>query len=263
MDKIRVITAMAAYSCSDAFMKLQLDHYSLAQSNAIRASVRVIFLVLSRPNLNFGQPKLHILYWLLALIRTFSFIYAVKYVPLPIISIITYSSSIFTLLISKLILGESIKFQKYISVLLCSLGIWLALGWEETDLLGLIVTIIGSVITSIDKLLIRKLSQTSSSSSIILGSNLFLIVCSLFWPESWIWPSLIDFGIFVCAGMFALGAQILNTKALSNSTGATLAPYYYTIFVFGTLNNWVITLTIPSVQICVGMFLVIVGSFLG
>lgn len=256
------MAAMAAYSFSDTLMKLLLHRYSLNQSNVLRAIFRVGFLLLSRPTIKFTFPRQHLIYWVLALARTYCFIYAIKTVPLATISIISYSSSIITLAISKVILRESIPTSKVVGVALCTIGILIALGFDNSvDWLGLAAAIMGSLITSIDKILVTRLSQHSSRDAIILGSNCFLLICGSATGANWEPVDSYDLGIFALAGIFALLAQLLNTQALSKSTGAYLSPYYYTIFIFGTLNDSLFQGTWISIRTLCGIFFVLVASF--
>lgn len=261
MDELYVVSAMLSYSCSDAIMRVLMNTYNIYTSNTIRAIIRLVLVLPSIRSIRLYNIKLHLVYWILSLMRTYCFMYAIKHVEIPTIAIINYSCSIFTLIMFS-ILSNSTTRKQYISVLMCIISLYVGLQPKfEANSIDLLITMLGGLVTSMDKFLVHKLLITNSITTMTVASNLFMIVSSISVMSIEI-PNMKDLCVFVVAGILGLSGQILSTKALKNGNHSKLAPYYYSIFIFGISIEFILYGFIPSIRVVFAIVMILIAIFI-
>jgi drug/metabolite transporter (DMT)-like permease len=114
-------------------------------------------------------------------------------------------------------------------------------------MLNVAITTLGGLVTSVDKFLLQRLLKNNNITTITTGSNLFMIVTSGIFTSIEM-PCLNDLVVFIVAGVLGLVGQVFSTKATRLGNHSQLAPYYYSIFIFGVGIECLIHGNLPSLR---------------
>ena len=235
------------YAVSDGIMKFLVPVYGVHQIAFLRTFFRFVpfcFLALYlRTNpLKTSHIGENILRAILASCATYGFIAAYKFSPMTDVIVIAYTSSIFVLPLSVLILKEKFTAQNLIAVLLGFGGVILIFypGCPmshtsqiiDTMQFGLIFALIASLSTALNHVIIRRLALTDSELTIIFYHHLCLLITSLcFGKVEFHHISTKYLGLILIGGLLGAMAQYCTIHAHKLLKCVDLAPITYLIFI--------------------------------
>lgn len=263
-----MIGGLALYALSDAFIKQLMGTYSVPQTSFLRALSRLIpllFAILMQGGVKkifvTQYPSRHLIRLGVNLAYTYSFMYAFSVASLTTIYTLSYTSSFFMILLSALILKESIGKEKWIAVGVGMVGVIIAMrpGANVFEMAALVV-LLGTFLGSLNKILMRRLAATEHSLAIAIYPNVAMILVTFpFLISRWQPLSLHDGGFFAIVGLITAAGQYAIVQSLRFAQGSTLAPTDYSSFF------WVVTLDFlwwaktPDIYTLIGAA-IIVGS---
>jgi drug/metabolite transporter (DMT)-like permease len=129
--------------------------------------------------------------------------------------------------------------------------------------LGYSVAALGGFFGALSTMLVRQLSATEPSTTIVLWQALLMTgMTGLALPFVWITPSLGDLGLLVLMGLIGGVGQVLNTEAFASAQVSSLGPYTYTGLLWAGLLGWLVWGEMPGVAMLAGSALIVGAGFI-
>ncbi|MDJ0651524.1 MAG: DMT family transporter [Simkaniaceae bacterium] len=243
-----MIVGLALYPLSDAFIKHLMGTYSVPQTSFLRAATRLPPLLIMvffqggiRKVLATQHPKKHLVRLFVNLIYTLSFMYAFSLASLTSTYTISYTSSLFMIILSALLLKESVTRDRWAAVGLGLVGVIIAMRpWGGTFELAALIVLFGTFLGALNKILMRKLAATEHSLAIAIYPNFvmmfamlpFLFVSFVPWARWGAWKAMPweHWGLFAIVGVITAAGQYAITQALRFAQGSALAPIDYSTY---------------------------------
>lgn len=243
-----MILGLALYPLSDAFIKHLMGTYSVPQTSFLRAITRLPPLLIMmffqggiRKVLGTRHPKKHLIRLSINLIYTLSFMYAFSLASLTTTYTISYTSSLFMIILSALILKESVTWDRWAAVGMGLVGVIIAMRpWTGVFELAALIVLFGTFLGALNKILMRRLAETEHSLAIAIYPNLVMIIGMLpflftdFVPwKGWgPWQAMPweHWGLFAIVGIITAAGQYAIAQALRFAQGSALAPVDYSTY---------------------------------
>ncbi len=263
-----MLGGLALYVLSDAFIKQLMGTYSVLQTSFLRALTRLIPLVVAvfmqggiKQVFSTNRPTGHIARLGVNLAYTYSFMYAFSVASLTTIYTLSYTSSLFMIVLSALILKEKVTKEKWVAVGIGMVGVIIALrpgvGVFEV---AAIVVLFGTFLGSLNKILMRRLAATEHSLAIAIYPNIAMILVTLpFLINKWQPPSWHDWGFFAIVGVITATGQYAIAHSLRFAQGSTLSTMDYSTFFWVVMFDFLWWEKVPDKFTIIGAA-VIVGS---
>lgn len=234
-----MILGLALYPLADAFVKHLMGTYSVPQTTFLRAFTRLIPLLVAvmfqggfKSVLGTKHPKQHVVRLLVNLAYTYAFMYAFKLASLTTIYTLSYTSPFFMIILSALMLKETVGREKWIAVGIGLIGVIIAMrpGSSVFEIAALLV-LAGTFLGALNKILMRRLASTEHSLAIAIYPNIMMILVTFpvllnTW-QSMPWQ---HWGLFAIVGALTAAGQYAIAQALRYAQGSTLAPIDYSTF---------------------------------
>lgn len=195
--------------------------------------------------------------------------YALTRLPLPEAIMLNYAQPLLVVVISALVLGETVRVFRWTSVAVGFVGV-LIISWPKLTLfgssegagsaeaLGVIAALVAAAISAVALLQVRSLVATDKSATIVLWFSLTATVASfLTLPFGWAPMSGWQVFCLVMAGFCGGIAQIVMTEAYRHASVATVAPFEYTSILFGFAVGYLLFADVPTIHSVVGGAIVI------
>jgi drug/metabolite transporter (DMT)-like permease len=234
-----MLLGLALYALSDALIKRLMGTYSVPQATFLRAITRVIPLLIAtlfqgglRQVLWTEHPKKHLSRLAVNLGYTLLFMYAISTGSLTVVYTLGYTSPFFMIILSALMLKETVTRERWIAVAIGMIGVIVAMppGSNLFQTVGIVV-LIGTFLGALNKILMRRLAATEHSLAIAIYPNLLMIlVLTPFLMKSWQPMPLEYWGLFAIMGTITAAGQYAIAQALRFAQGSTLAPIDYSSF---------------------------------
>ena len=197
--------------------------------------------------------------------------YALTVLPLAEQTALTYTTPLFVTLLSIPFLGEKVGIHRWSAVLVGFGGILvIALGEgafqagampDRTMAIGMVVAVVQGVWSAMTTLLVRSLSATESSATIVLWQSLLMTAFSLVaLPFIWTTPSLWQFCLLVLVGLIGGVAQVMLTEAYASAQVSALGPYSYTSILWSVAIGWVVFADAPGWSTVAGAALIVASG---
>ena len=257
------------YAFSDSIMKYYMPTYGVNQITFIRSISRFVPLLLiaayQRVNpLQSNRIGENIFRAILASIATYAYMLAYRYTTMTDVVVVGYSSAIFVIPLSVLILKERFYVIDAWAVVIGFLGVLVAfrpgIGIFQ---IGTMFAVIGAIISALNQVIIKRLTSTEKELTIIFYHHILLILISLTIGFQGFTPMQTKDLIIVCiGGLFGVAAQYSIIHALSIATSSSLASGTYTMLIPITILDFLIYHKTPDLFITCGLGLIVAGSSL-
>jgi drug/metabolite transporter (DMT)-like permease len=195
--------------------------------------------------------------------------YALTVLPLAEQTALTNATPLFVTLLSIPLLGEKVGWHRAGAVLVGFLGILvIALGqgaftgdYGGAARWGLLAATAHGVFSAGTTLMVRLLSATESSTTIVMWQSLLMTsFTALALPFVWVTPSREDMLLLVLIGLLGGVAQVLLTEAWASAQVSALAPYAYSSLVWAVLFGWIAFGDVPGFWTVVGASAIVAAS---
>jgi drug/metabolite transporter (DMT)-like permease len=197
--------------------------------------------------------------------------YALTVLPLAEQTALTYTTPLFVTMLSIPFLGEKVGIHRWSAVLLGFLGIMvIALGEgafqggglpDAVIAIGMAAAVAQGVWSAMTTLLVRSLSATESSATIVLWQSLLMTLFTLVaLPFVWTTPSLWQFVLLVLVGLVGGVAQVMLTEAYASAQVSALGPYSYTSILWSVAIGWVAFADAPGWSTLAGSVLIVASG---
>lgn len=170
---------------------------------------------------------LHALRGVINIVAMLMFFTALSISPLAKVTALSFTAPIFMAILAVLVLGERFRIYRWLAILFGFLGMLIILrpGLVAIDTGALLVT--GSAaLWAVAMVLIKILSRTNSSLTIVAYMGIFLGIFSIF-PALWVWQpfGLETLGWMVLIGLFGSIAQMSLSQSLKETDPTALMPF--------------------------------------
>jgi drug/metabolite transporter (DMT)-like permease len=195
--------------------------------------------------------------------------YSLALLPLAEHTALTNTTPLFVALLSIPFLGEKVGIHRAGAVLLGFAGIVviaLGQGGFGQDLqgaarLGLLIAVGNGIFSAATTLLVRRLSDTESSTTITLWQSLLMTAfAAAALPFGWATPSLAELALLVMVGVLGGIAQIMLTEAWASAQVSAIAPYSYSSLLWAMLFGWIAFGDVPGWLTILGAALIVAAS---
>ncbi len=195
--------------------------------------------------------------------------YALTVLPLAEHTALTNTTPIFATLLAIPFLGEKVGLHRGSAVLVGFLGILviaLGQGAFTGDLAGaaksgMIAAVIHGVASAATTMLVRGLSATEASTTIVMWQSLLMsAIIATALPFAWVTPTAHDLMLLIAIGLLGGVAQVLLTEAWASAQVSALAPYSYSSLVWAVLFGWIAFGDVPGPLTLAGSALIVAAS---
>jgi len=266
------IFGIALYPLSDAFVKYFMEIYSVPQATFLRALARMLPLLILvffqggfKHVFSPQQSQLHIVRLLINVASTFCFMYAFSSASLTTVYTFGYTTPIFMLILSTILLKESIKFQKWITIGVGLMTVILGMhpGSGIFEIAALLV-LCASFLAALNKVLMRRLASTEHSLAIAIYPNILILLIVfpfLFFTDHWQPLPWSHWGIFALIGTITAIGQYAIAQALRFAQVSVLAPADYTSFFWVVLIDLLWWSKTPDIYTLISAAIIMISSF--
>lgn len=211
--------------------------------------------------LSIKQPFCHLLRLAAYVFYNCIMLYALSVTSLTKCCAMQYVTSFFTIILSAWILKEKIGIHKWLAIGAASLGVLIATRPFGTFEIVFLVILLGSLVGSLNKILIRRLVATEHSLSITLYGNIALALVLI--PailNNWNPVSWHDLGWFAIGSFLTATGQYATVQSLRFAQASTLAPFDYTSFIWAGFFDFFIWGVIPTPYLILGAMIIICSN---
>jgi drug/metabolite transporter (DMT)-like permease len=266
-----MLAGIAGFAVMDATIKFLTEGYPVPQVIALRSWFGLpilVFLAMREgglPAMHTSRPLVHIGRYLLVLLLSLSFFWALSNMKLVDAVAIAFAAPIIITALSVPLLREPVGLRRWIAIGVgfCGVLIMLRPGmgvfqWAAMAALGSAVVYALLMVTT------RAFKNTESTASLMLYPQIGISLTGLLMVNFfWVTPTLFDLALFALAGFFGSIGVLCITHAFRLAPAATIAPFEYTALLWATLLGYFlwgelpdnITLLGASVVIASGLYI--------
>lgn len=265
------IALMAAgyfvFALNDALGKYLVASFGVAQLVAIRSvgSFLVLGPMLARKRLNpfrrIERPGLQVARVAFATLDTGLFYAACVWMPLADVMTFYMAGPIYTLLAARLLLGERIGWRRWTAIAVGFVGVLIALKPSTATLTGpALIALVGSVCYSLALVLNRMLASTSGTALGTYQTVGALVAAGVL--AVFDWRPLTGAGVFwmLFLGVVAISAHLMIIQAMKLAPVAVLAPFQYTLLLWGIVMGWAIFGDVPGWNVLAGAAVIVAAG---
>ncbi len=197
--------------------------------------------------------------------------FALTVLPLAEQTALTYTTPLFVTILSIPLLGEVVRIHRWSAVIVGFIGILvIALGQgafqgghlpDTMTMIGMSAAVIQGVFSAVTTLLVRNLSETESSATIVMWQSLLMTAfTAAALPFVWFTPGLLTLLVLMAVGLIGGVAQVMLTEAYASAQVSALGPYSYTSILWSVLLGWVLWGDAPSWATILGAVLIVASG---
>ena len=243
----------------DALAKLLGENYHVVQLVFFRNFFGLLFVLVLVARTGLGSlgsrhPVLHALRAAFALGATFSFFIGLQFMPLAEAFAITFTGPIFITVLSIPVLGETVGLRRWSAVLVGFVGVVIMLRpGSEALRVEALLPLTAALCYAFVMLLSRKLSRREPVGTVMFWTALIGTLASgTALPFEWLDPTPGDWALFILLGLLGSVTMWFMTMAYRHAPAAVIAPFDYTILLWGLLLGWLIWRELPDPAIWPG-----------
>ena len=182
------------------------------------------------------------------------FFYALSITELAHVTALGFSAPIFAGILSVVVLGERFRARRWIAVACGFVGMLVIVRPGIIPLgLGPILVIISTLLWATVLTMIKIMSRTESSLTIVAYMNIFLAIYAL-GPALWVWtwPTAMGWGLMVAIALFGTVAQICVSAALHETDQTVIMPFDFLRLIWVAILGFAAFGEIPDKFIWIG-----------
>lgn len=208
------------------------------------------------------QPLLYLLRVVLVSMAMGCTYYAYRNLPIATASAIGFSSPLFTTVLGILFLKNRVNLKQAFSILVGYAGVLVIIGPFSFALHSAeSIAILANLLASCAIILLKKLSDTESTITILFYTNTATVLLSgISAIFMWHTPSWGDAGLLLLIGMSSTLSQFFYTQALRISEPSFVAPFEYNRLLFAILSGYYFFNENPKSLVFIGVFLIIASN---
>lgn len=255
------------FALNDAMGKWLVASFSVGQVLLVRSIGAFVVLgpMLARQPagtlLHVERPWLQLARVILATADTGLFYAAVAYLPLADVMTFYMAGPIYVAAISHFMLGERIRWRRWMAVFIGFIGVVIALrpssamfSWPS------IFALIGSLSFALTLVLARVLRATSGATLVTWQTLACLVVGGVLSIGDWTPMSGGQLFALLLLGIVACLAHLLITQSLKLAPASILAPLQYSLLLWAIIFGWLFFGDIPEAQMMIGAAIIVLAG---
>jgi drug/metabolite transporter (DMT)-like permease len=266
-----MIIGIASFAIMDAAVKWLTAEYSVPQVIALRSWFGLPILILlalregGLPALQTRRPLLHFGRYLMVLLLSLSFFWALSQLKLVDAITIAFAAPILITALSVPLLREPVGPRRWLAICIGFVGVLIMLRpgiglfqWAAMAALG------GAFCYALLMITTRAFKSTESSASLMLYPQLGMSITGLFMVYFfWVPPTLFDLTLFAFAGFFGSIGVLCVTHAFRMAPAASVAPFEYTALIWATIIGYLVWGELPdSITMLGAAFIIASGLYI-
>lgn len=250
---------MFGMAMMDSCAKLLSTGYAISQIVLARNAISGLAVPVgldgsSLARLRFHRLDLIVLKTVTNLGAGFLFFTGLRYLPLADAFAITFAAPLLITALSVPYLGEHFVMRRWIAVIIGFTGVMIVIqpGTASFRLEALFP--LGAALSYAMAMLIgRKMTREMSTSAIMFWPSVGAVLITLaMMPSQWQTPPLPDFGLFIFMGLIGTLGMALITQGYRYAPAAVIAPFDYSVLIWGAILGWMIWHEVPDANIWIG-----------
>ncbi|WP_420345777.1 DMT family transporter [Pelagibius sp.] len=192
----------------------------------------------------------------------FLFFTGLRYLPLADAFAIAFAAPLFITALSVPVLGEHVGIRRWAAVIFGFVGVLVVVQPGTATFRVEALLPLGAALSyAIAMLIGRKQTKYLTTSAILFWPSLIAVgVTALMMPAQWQTPSLPDFGLFVFMGVIGTAGMMLITQGYRFAPAAVIAPFDYSVLLWGVIFGWVIWRDVPGPNVWIGSAILIASG---
>jgi drug/metabolite transporter (DMT)-like permease len=198
------------------------------------------------------------------------FVTSLSYLPLPLVTALSFVSPIFLTVLAVPMLGERVAWQTWCAVIAGFAGVVVTIdpfgdmfgpeagagfGWAA------ILPVIGAFAGALRDIFTRRIAARESSTSILFYSMAITMLIALASaPFGWRWPAGWDLLMFPVVGILMGLAHFCMIEALRLCEVSLLAPLRYAMILWSIVLSFLVWQQLPSAQALAGIAIIMVSG---
>jgi drug/metabolite transporter (DMT)-like permease len=238
-----MLAAMFAFASMTAMVRLLSESMQSTQIVLLRNlfSLALILgwsalLVRGRPRFATSRMKSHLWRAMVGFCSMQLWFYCLGIMPLTLATALSFTTPIFATLLAMVFLGEKAGIRRLSAIGVSFVGVLVILQPDSSGLAASsLLVLLSSALIAWSSLLVKSLTATDSSETIIFYMTAFMLVFSL--PAglmAWQTPTAYQLWLAFLVGFFSIVAHLLTTRALALADMVTLMPFDYTRLLFAS-----------------------------
>jgi len=195
--------------------------------------------------------------------------YGLTKLPLPESIAIGYASPLLIVMLSALVLKETVRLYRWSAVMIGLVGVMIILwprltvftdpsAFADEEALGALATLGSAFMAAGAMLMVRTLVKTEKSATIVIYFSLTSSVLALASiPFGWAWPSPTDWAFLIGAGVAGGIGQVLLTECYRHADMSIIAPFEYSSLILGVGVGYLFFGDVPTPAMLVGGAIVV------
>lgn len=272
------VSSIAVFVGMQAFIKLAgtLPAGQIVFFRSFFATVPILILLAwsgeIRTALQTHRPGRHIVRGLVGVSSMGLGFFALTRLPLPEAIVLNYAQPLLVVVISALVLGETVRIFRWSAVAVGFVGV-LIISWPKLTLLGspggigsdqamgVLAALASAAISAVALLQVRSLVATERSSTVVIWFSLTASAAGLLtMPFGWAPMTGWQVAFLVMSGICGGVAQIMMTEAYRYASVATVAPFEYSSILFGLVVGYLLFADVPTMHTLIGGAIVVASG---
>tara|TARA_Y100001960_G_C14623547_1_gene801939 strand:- start:12 stop:965 length:954 start_codon:yes stop_codon:yes gene_type:complete len=199
----------------------------------------------------------------MALVFQVTWFYAVSVVPVADAVALSFTAPLFTTILAILVLKEVVRLRRWTATLVGFAGAILIIrpGFAELNP-NLLIVIVSAAGMAAAFIIIKILSRTESSTTIVAYLNLFMVPAALI-PALfvWQWPTVDEFMWLILVGVSGTCAHLAMTKAFAIAETTVIMPFDFTRLPFTALIGYIAFSEVPDIWTWIGAAIIFSSTF--
>ena len=253
-------------SVMDACAKFLGAEYAVTQIMLFRNGISVLAVLAFVLVAGGGFARLRPRHPILLAIRTVTglgaawlFFTGLRFLPLADAFAIAFAAPLFITALSVPVLGERVGFRRWAAVVVGFLGVLVVVQPGAAAFrLEALLPLGAAVCYALSVLVGRRMARAMTTSAIIFWPSLFIVaITGLMMPIEGKVPVGNDLSLFVFLGVSGTAGLILVTQAYRYAPASVIAPFDYSVLVWGVIFGWVIWQDVPGSNVWIGSAILI------
>lgn len=192
---------------------------------------------------------------------------ALARLPLPDAQAINYAGPLVAVVLSVILLGETVRLHRWSAVCIGFAGVVIIL-WEhmgegpvlasDSAALGALMSLGAAVCAALAMIQVRNLTATERTAAIVFYHTGFAAVMTLFiLPFGWTALTALDAAYLLGMGLIGGIGQVMMTEGYRHAEASVLAPFDYSNMVWVVIISIIVFGDVPSLTVAIGAVIVV------
>lgn len=204
----------------------------------------------------------------LSIASSFCYFAALARLPIVDVTAISFVTPLIVVVLAAIFLKEIVHFYRWAAVIVGFSGVIVMLvpymdmakhhaALSSVAAVGLALAICNAVFSAIAVIQVRRLTQTETTSSIVIYFSMFIAIGGLVTlPFGWVLPNNLELACLIGAGIAGGAAHILSTSSHHYAPASFLVSFDYSSMIWAFLLGYLFFGEIPAALVAVGAVIV-------